>query len=190
MRRAAPLLLLALAGCGTPEGEIVWNSAVDELRGPPSEVALRQSARFVGGGLSFDYPAVLRLRPDFDPDGDRSWKLEYGMFTLEVRALRSPLSADDLLGTFESTFAGGDSFHAEARSSGEPIMLCGQPRTPVTLRLRMMGDWSRMTAIDLPAPEGESRMLVFDDELVAGEPSALGQATFDRVTRSLACTAS
>ena len=181
-------MALLLAGCDAKDAALMWNSAADELRGAPSAEALQKSAHFADGGVAFDYPTVLRERVDIDDDGDRSWNFEYGMYTLEVHHSRGEMAAADYLGALGELFAGGERLDAEPLAQGEPRELCGARRTPARVRLKLMGDWSEMQAFDLPAPKGESRLLIFDDELVSGAPSALGRATFERVLSTLRCT--
>jgi hypothetical protein len=183
VKRSALLVPLLLAGCDS--GGLVWNSAMDELRGPPSTKALSETAHFEGGGLAFDYPAVLRVREEMD--GGRQWKLEYGMYTLEVYAPKYEIAAADYLGTLQEVLAGGRSIDARPMTRGKPVALCGAPRTPVRVEIKMMGEWSRREAFDLPAPEGEARLLIFDDELLDPLGTALGRATRERVLGSLRC---
>ena len=163
------------------------NSAVDELRGPPSAESLARSAHFDGAGLAFDYPAVLRQRAETDDDGGREWNLEYGMYTLEVYAPKHEIAAADYLGAMQEVFGGGRSIDARALSEGEAVELCGAARTPVTIEVKLMGDWSRLEAFDLPAPAGESRLLIFDDELPTPNGTPLGRATRERVLATLRC---
>lgn len=184
-RLAGGALALALAGCDS--GGLMLDSAVDELRGPPSAEALKKTAHFEGAGLAFDYPAVLRVREETEDDGGREWNFEYGMYTLEVYAPKHAIAAADYLGAMQEIFGGGRSVDARALAEGEPVELCGAARTPVTIEVKLMGDWSRLEAFDLPAPPGESRLLIFDDELTTPEGTALGRAARERVLASLSC---
>lgn len=182
------VLIPLLAGCesgGT--GSIFWHTVWDLLRGEPSEQALARSARFDEAGIAFDYPAVLRRRESIDEDGDRRWSLEYGMFELEMGAYRNDVRVADFLGLLGDMFAGGKRIDSEPLSDGATLTLCGSPVTATRLRLKLAGDWSELDGFDLPAPPGESRMLIFDDEPVAGKPSAIARATWKRVTASLHC---
>jgi len=188
VRRVLPLALAALAGCGTQEGDMAWNSAMDELRGPPTETELAPGKRFVGAGLRFDYPAVLRLRADFQPDGDRGWALEYGMFSLEVDAPGYEITVEDQFEAFAEFLAGGDSIDARPVQPLPPVTLCGREVVPRSMDVKMFGDWSRRIGYDLPAAPGRSRLLLFDDPLIGGHGTALGQATRERVLASLECS--
>lgn len=190
MRRVLVVALLAttLAGCDANSGAgISARTAWDLLRGDPSEEALAPSSRFEGAGIAFDYPSVLRLREVVDEDGDRSWSFEHGMFELELSERKVPLRAADFLGLLGGMFEGGRSIDAKPLDAGRTEIICGHTLTAARLRLKLAGDWSELQGFDLPAPEGESRMLVFDDEPGGEHPSAVARATWQRVIGSLRC---
>jgi hypothetical protein len=185
---AAVMLVSVLGGCDANSGAgIASRTAWDLLRGDPSEEALAQSARFEGGGIAFDYPGVLRLRESTDEDGDRSWSLEHGMFELEVSARKDELRAADFLGVLGDMFAGGRSIDSKPLDAGRTEVLCGHRMTATRLRMKVAGDWSELQGFDLPAPPGEARMLIFDDEPGGANPSAVARATWERVLGSLRC---
>lgn len=188
-RLALPAVaLLALAGCGrNSSGGIFFHTAWDLLWGEPDAEALAPSRRFAEAGIAFDYPALLRRREETDDDGSRSWSLEHGMFELELSARRDGVTAEDLLGTLGGMFEGGRSLDAEGPMPGRVATLCGQRLTALRLRLKIAGDWSELEGFDLPAPAGESRLLLFDDEPVGDRPSAVARATYERVLGSLRC---
>jgi hypothetical protein len=177
--------VLALTAC---EGaQIFGNAFWDELRGAPDAEDLVASAHFEGAGIAFDYPAVLHLRGGSDDDGDRSWSLEYGMFELEVRAPYYETTAADSLGVLADLFDGGRSLDAEPPVQGRTLTLCGEEVTSTRIRMKIVGDWSDMEGFDLPAEPGRSRLLIFSDEPVGGEPTPLSRATFERVISTLRC---
>jgi hypothetical protein len=182
------LALLALAGCErNSSGGIFLHTAWDLLWGEPDAEALAPSRRFDEAGIAFDYPALLRRREETDDDGSRSWSLEHGMFELQLEARPDALSAADLLGTLGGMFEGGRSLDAEGPMPGRVASMCGQRLTALRLRLKIAGDWSELEGFDLPAPAGESRLLLFDDEPVGDRPSAVARATYERVLGSLRC---
>lgn len=183
-RVASMAFVLALGACDG--GGVMWNSAMDELRGAPSAARLSESAHFAQDGIAFDYPAVLRLREETDDDG-REWNFEYGLYTLELYAPRHAITAEAYLGALGEVLGGGRSIDARALEAGTPVTLCGAPRTPWRIDVKLMGDWSRLEAFDLPAPRGESRLLIFDDELPTPAGTPLGRATRERVLATLAC---
>lgn len=188
-RLALALTVGALCGCAAnSQGGIAWNTFWDLLVGAPDEAALAASTRFDGAGVVFDYPAPLRRRESVDEDGDRSWSLEHGMFELEVYAPIHELSGEDYVAMLGSVLGSeGNALSAQAPEPGQTVELCGQLITGSRLRVQIMGDWSEIEAFTLPAPAGESRLLVFDDEPVAGEPSAIARATRERVFATLRC---
>lgn len=194
---ACAVLALACAGCGPHGGtgstgdrtamSVFWNAFWDELRGEPGAEALASSATFHGAGIRFDYPAVLRRSHERHEDGRRSWSFERGMFELQLVASPQPMSGADLLGMLGYVLDGGKTMQAGALEDGPSAWLCGHQITSSRLRLRILGDWSEQHAFDLPAPPGESRLLLFDDELVNDRGSAVGSATWERVLGSLQC---
>lgn len=190
MRRQAALAagVLALAGCDANSGAgIAARTAWDLVRGDPSAAALAESARFEAAGIAFDYPAVLRLRERIEDDGDRSWSFEHGMFELELSERRLPLRAEAFLGLLGDMFEGGRRIDAKPLDDGRTETICGQRLTATRLRIRFAGDWSEMQGFDLPAPPGESRLLIFHDEPGGDHPSAVARATWERVLGSLRC---
>ena len=182
------VLATGLAGCdANSSAGIVTRTAWDLLWGDPSAEALAENAHFEGGGIAFDYPAVLRLRKKTDEDGDRSWSFEHGMFELEVSARQDDLRVADFLGLLGEMFAGGRSIDSKPIDAGRTETLCGHRLTATRLRMKMAGDWSELQGFDLPAPAGESRFLIFDDEPGGNHPSAVARATWERVIASLRC---
>jgi hypothetical protein len=111
------------------------------------------------------------------------------MFELQLLAPQGELRGADYLGLLGSLFEGGRSIDAEAPGPGRTETICGHRITATRLRIKLMGDWSEQQAFDLPAPPGESRVLIFDDEPVDGKPSAVAAATWERVLGSLRCDA-
>jgi hypothetical protein len=178
---------LGMGGCSSENSGVFFDALADELRGAPDAEALAASARFDEDGIGFDHPALLRRRERSDENGARSWKLERGMFTLQLYAPRTPLRAADYLGVLADLLADGERLDAEPPTAGRTAMLCGHALTSTRIRLKMMGDWSEIEGFDLPAPAGQSRMLLFDDEPVDGKPSSVASATRERVLASLRC---
>jgi hypothetical protein len=178
---AAVFALFALAGCDN--APMFWHSAADELRGPPSADALAQTARFEHGGIAFDYPAVMRLREDREDDGDIEWNLEYGMYTASIYAPKFEVTAAGYLGLLASLGEALD----DPKLHPEPVELCGARREAAVEYVQLIGSPTRLEGFDLPAPPGESRLLLFSDEPVAGEPTALARATRERVLATLRC---
>jgi hypothetical protein len=190
MARAFALAVLVslLPGCDANSGGgIAARTAWDLLRGEPSAEALAETAHFEGAGIAFDYPAVLRLREVTDDDGERSWSFEHGLFELELSERRVPLRAADFLGLLGDMFEGGRRVDAKPLDAGRTETLCGHRLTATRLRLKLAGDWSELQGFDLPAPPGESRLLIFDDEPGGEHPSAVARATWERVLGSLRC---
>jgi hypothetical protein len=184
------LVLPTLHGCSSDaSGRVAWHAFVDELRGPPDAAALQRSARFEHGGVAFDYPAVLRLRTSAGDDGITGWSLEYGQFELEVLAPAVAISVDDYLGTLARMFEGGRRIDAKGPEPGDTRTLCGHSLTSTHIQLKMFGAWSALEGFDLPIGSGQTRLLVFSDELVAGQPSRLARTTRERVLASLQCVA-
>jgi hypothetical protein len=191
MRRAAWIALAglaALSGCDENNlARVGLRAGWEAVWGGPSEEALARSERFEGAGLAFDYPAALHRRESVDEDGDRTWSFEYGMFELEVYAPTSPIDSALYLSALSDMFQGGRRMDATDPASGRTESLCGQRLTATTLRIKLMDDWSELEAFDLPAPEGEARLLIFDDEPVDGRPSSVARATRERVLATLRC---
>lgn len=184
----AALIGLLLAGCDrNGMGSMAWHTFWEVLWGAPDAQALKASTPFAGEGISFDRPAALREREEADDDGSHSWSFEHGMFELQLAAHRVPLRSADYLGLLGDMFEGGRSLDADGPMPGRTERLCGREVTATRLRLKIAGDWSEMQAFDLPAPPGEARLLVFDDEPVGDSPSPVAQATWSRVIGSLRC---
>lgn len=161
---------------------------IDELRGAPAAEDLQATAHFDEAGIAFDYPAVLRKRVENSEFGGRTWALEYGMFTLELYAPAYAKSSEEYLGMLADLLdVGGRSIDAVPPEPGRTATLCGEELVATRIRVKIMGDWSQMEGFDLPSPEGTARLLIFDGELVRGQPSRLAQATYDRVLGSLRC---
>ena len=186
------LLLSLLAGRVAQDSDtremagVFTHAFVDSLRGPPVANALEETAHFEAAGIAFDYPAVLRLREDFDESG-RTWMFEYGMFSLELFAPSYETDVETHLELIASILAGGRSVDAEGASAGRTATVCGQERSAVRTRIKLLGDWSVQEGFDLPSRDGTPRLLMFDDEPVNGQPSALAMATYARVLGSLRC---
>jgi hypothetical protein len=179
---------LALSACDQNNlGRVALQAGWEATWGGPSDEALAQSEHFEGAGIAFDYPAVLRRRESVDEDGDRTWSFEYGMFELELYAPNTPVSSALYLSALSEMFQGGRRIDATDPAAGRTESLCGQSLTATTLRIKMMGDWSEQEAFDLPAPAGEARLLMFDDEPVGGKPSKVARATRERVLSTLRC---
>jgi hypothetical protein len=183
------LLLLTLTACDDGVGRAAMGAFVDTLKGEPDAAELARSEKFEGAGIRFEYPAVLRRRESSEEDGDRSWSFEYGLFELEMYAPMSEVRAADYLEMLGSFLEGGDSLDAEKIAPGRTETWCGHAITATKLRVKVMGDWSEYQAFDLPAPAGQARLLIFDDEPVNGQPSAAAKATWERVLASLECDA-
>lgn len=161
---------------------------IDEWRGPPDAEDLEATAHFDEAGIAFDYPAVLRRRDETDVAGERTWSFEYGMFSLELHAPQRPLHAEAMLGVLADFLdVGGRSIDAQAPEAGRTVSLCGRETVATRTRVKLMGAWSQYEGFDLPAPDGEARMLLFSDEQTGGAASALAQATYARVFDSLRC---
>ncbi len=186
---ASALMLLALTACDDGIGRAAMGAFVDTLKGEPDAEELARSEKFDGAGIRFDYPAALRRRESSEDDGGRSWSFEYGLFELEMYAPTSEVRAADYLEMLGSFLEGGNSLDAEKIAPGRTETLCGHVITATKLRVKVMGDWSEYQAFDLPAPEGQARLLIFDDEPVNGQPSAAAKATWERVLASLECDA-
>lgn len=192
-------MLVALGGCGGDTrdtggandepgtGAVVWNTIVDLLGGEPDAEALAPRASFRGGGIAFEHPRLLRTTNEKDEDGTRTWSFEHGLFELELYAPTHELGAREYLESLGSVFDGMRSIHVEAVDDGRVATLCGREQRAARLRMRMLGDWSEYQAFDLPAPAGESRLLVFDDEPGGDDPSAVARATWEQVIESLQC---
>ncbi len=200
MKRSLPMgLLLAgcalAAGCAAGSGDPVatasawdtfWNAACDAATGEPSEEDLAPVSHFAQAGIEFDHPSVLRLRRD--EKGYPRWTLSRGDVEVELHAPTSELAADDYLGLLAGVLD-SDRAKVERLADVPALALCGRTVTPIRLRLTLFGDRHEMTGIDLPAPDGESRFLVFDDVLDDGQGSRTAAAAFRRVLDSLRCTA-
>lgn len=194
------VLLLALAWLGATHEEygrdvrlfagLFAQGMSDELRGTPEAEALEETRRFEQDGIAFDYPAVLRLRLDDAGGGERSWHLEYGMFSVELMLSGTGIDGETYLDAMADLLAGGSSIDAQGPMRGRSAMLCGEQRIATRARVKLLGSWSAMEAFDLPAHAGLSRTLVFDDEEVRGGESRLARATYAHVLGSLRCTAS
>ena len=191
MMRAAWIALASvatLAGCDENNlARVGLRAGWQAVWGGPSEEALARSEHFEGGGLAFDYPAALHRRESIDEDGDRTWSFEYGMFELEVYAPNSGVDSALYLSALSEMFQGGRRMDATDPTSGRTESLCGHRVTATTLRVKLMDDWSELEAFDLPAPEGEARLLIFDDEPEEGKPSSVARATRERVLATLRC---
>lgn len=182
------VIAAALSGCDQNNlGRVALQAGWEATWGGPSDEALARSEHFEGAGIAFDYPAALRRRESVDEDGDRTWSFEYGMFELELYAPKSPVQAEMYLSALSEMLQGGRRIDATDPAVGKTETLCGRPLTATTLRIKMMGDWSEQEAFDLPAPEGEARLLMFDDEPVDGKPSKVARATRERVLSTLRC---
>lgn len=162
-----------------------WRAARDAIAGAPDARALAERRRFEAAGISFEYPAPLHLTRD--ADGDPNWTLTYGDFDLDVYAfaLEGP-DAGDYLGALESVL-GTERANVETPADDEPVTWCGREITPVRMRLTLFGDHHDFRGYDLPAPEGETRFLVFDDVLVNGKRSKTAEVTFAAVAATLRC---
>jgi hypothetical protein len=204
MRRPAMAVVCALlAACSGNDGSdreeapvensepgaasVVWHTFWDVVGGEPDAEELAPSARFEGAGIGFEHPKLLRRSVSRDDDGDPTWSFEHGMFELQLLAPSGELRGADYLGLLGSLFEGGRSVDAEAPGPGRTETICGHRITATRLRIKLMGDWSEQQAFDLPAPPGESRVLIFDDEPIDGKPSAVAAATWERVLGSLRC---
>jgi hypothetical protein len=177
----------------TPQSgwDTFWNAASDELAGPPDARALAKMERFDRSGISFDYPAVLRLRRDrktADDAGDAHWNLSRGDFELDLHDASDAFSADAYFEMLGSLFDDerGD---VEGPEPGIEVTWCGRTIRAVRLRVTMFGDRHEMLGFGLPAPEGRSRVLLFDDVIVDGAGSTTASATFAAVDRSIRCAA-
>ena len=188
LRGLAGCGIVLLAGCDQNNlARVGLQAGLEAVWGEPSAESLARSEHFEGAGIAFDYPAALRRRESVDEDGDRSWSFEYGMFELEVMAQNTPIGAQLYLDALSAMFQGGRRIDATDPRAGRTESLCGQRLTATTLRVKLMDDWSELEAFDLPAPEGEARLLVFDDEPLHGKPSAVARATRERVLATLRC---
>lgn len=196
----ASCVALALAGCGGGESNdaakstespgaahIMWHTFVDVLGGEPDAEELAPRADFEAAGIGFQHPSLLRRSHEQQEDGNRSWSFEHGMFELQLYAPKFALRGEDYLAMLGGIFEGGRTMDAEAPGPGRTETLCGHRITATRLRIKIMGDWSEQQAFDLPAPDGESRLLIFDDEPVDGRPSAVAAATWTAVLDSLRC---
>lgn len=168
-------------------GGIFVQAMADELRGAPGDAALAASRRFDAAGLRFDYPAALRLREDSAADGHRTWTLEYGQFTLDVHAADYDLTAVDYLDTLGDVVSGWRIPIEAVPATARTPALCGAPREMAQLRMKIVGEVSHLDAFDLPAPPGQSRIVVIEDTWRQGRLSPLAQATRDRLFATLRC---
>ena len=167
---------------------IFWQAMRDAVAGAPDASSLAERRRFEGAGITFEYPAPLHLTRD--PDGDQNWTLTYGDFDLDVYAYAhaSPGSAD-YLAALESVL-GTERANVETPADGESVTWCGREIKPVRMRLTLLGDRHDFRGYDLPAPEGETRFLIFDDVLEHGKRSQTADATFAAVAATLRCSTS
>lgn len=177
------MLLCALTGCGQ-YGDMFWNSMADTLRGPPNAQQLARTTHFERSGIAFDYPAVLRLREARHAGGNVEWNLEYGSYSASVHATDYEMTAADFVGLLAAMGERLDDSDMPPMTAA----LCGAAREPATAYVRLLGDPTRIEGYDLPAPSGQSRLLLFQDESVQGHPSTLAVATRERVLASLRCS--
>ncbi|MBB5209512.1 hypothetical protein [Chiayiivirga flava] len=169
-------------------GSIFAHAMFDELRGAPGTAALARSARFDDGDVAFDYPAVLRARADDDDTDPRGWDFDYGMFSLRLGA-PGELDAETYLSLLADTFADGSRIDAEGPMPGRTAVVCGKEQVATRIRVRMMGSWSAMEGFDVPTGDGQTRMLIFDDEEAGSLETQLAHATYARVLGTLRCAA-
>ncbi len=109
------VLLALLVACGSGdsqeqeiESDSLWDTFFgamsDELAGEPSAEELAELEHFDQAGITFDYPALLRLRRD--SDGDAQWAMTRGDFEMEVYAQAVDMTAADYLAFFAETMGG------------------------------------------------------------------------------------
>ena len=185
MIRRAVLTLSCFALAG-PAAAGWWEAFVDALRGEPGPKELARTERFSGGGVSFDVPAVLRRQVQGE-ERSREWSFSRGSFELELHDVEGRFEVADLLGTLVDAMGGGPRIKAEGPEPGRKVTLCGREVESVRARLQALGDWTVYEGFDLPAPEGRTRWLMFEDEPVKGQPSATARATYAAVLGSLRC---
>jgi hypothetical protein len=193
MRPLCLCVLLTLAGCGGGSEEEIeeggaWDEFMgamsDEIRGEPSAAALRETRRFSKAGVSFDYPALLRVR--VDKDEYPSWEFGRGEFELELHAPDFAYSSEAYLDGLASAFESDES----AQGASVPALKvnwCGNEITGAVRHMKIFGDHHRFQGFDLPAGKNGSRFLIFGDMLEKGHWSATAQATFDAVSASIQC---
>lgn len=201
-KRSAPRALLACAavlaaGCSDGSKQqaepaieqesmwgIFWAAFSDELAGQPSDDDLKAAARFEQAGIAFEHPALLRVRSDDDVETP-TWSLSRGDFELELHAPKGDVSADDYIGLL-AEMAGGDDAIDYAEKT-HPVDWCGRRIEATEVSFELFGDVHVFTGFDLPAPEGESRYLVFDDVLIGGQPSKVFTRTLEMMKTSVTC---
>ena len=161
------------------EWEIFLFAMLDTFPGPPSEERLAVGKTFSQAGVSFDYPALLRLRRG--DDCEHCWNLSHGDFELELAAGNSDLTAALLL-EFMADFADGEIL------AGPSVQWCGAALTSVRIRVELFGDLYQMEGIDLPSAEDRKRYLIFSGTEVKDQWSPTARAAFKMVDQSIACT--
>src|SRR5690606_27491471 len=100
---------------------------------------------------------------------------------------RHEMPGADYLGILGGIFEGGRSMEAETIAPGRTDPPCGHRITATRLRIRIKGRWAEPPAIVLPAPSGDSCLLVVHDGPVDVSATAVAGATWERVVASLRC---
>jgi hypothetical protein len=160
-------------------------AAVDAIAGPPDETSLQELRSFKHAGIAFQYPAALHVTLEQGDEGSARWKFGRGDFELELDASLGVSHARDYLRAFAGLLADEK---ANSEWIDDPaVTWCGHEILPSHLRVTLFGDRHDMRAFDLPAPEGETRFVIFEDVLADGRLSKLATAAYATFTKSLQC---
>jgi hypothetical protein len=161
-----------------------FNAFFDELRGQPSNSALKALKHFDQGGIAFDYPAVLRAR--VETDTYTNWEFTRGDVELELHTPDFDFSANAYLEALADTMT-SDKRPSIGPKAAATVQWCGNSITGVRWRINFFGDWHELHGFDLPSTPNGNRFLVISDIVENGAWSATAQATFDALNASIRC---